>query len=77
MYFSMDDRYIKSIIPLASTNGCPIPTTSFPVVSKGKVMENGNLEMEFSDDLLDKTHWTDDKECKHLYSRHMVDMNEL
>ena len=49
---------------------------TFQLFQREKLWRMGILEMEFSDDL-DKTHWTDDKECKHLYIRHMVNMNEL
>jgi len=48
-------------IPLASSNGCEKETTNFKFFMKGKVLTNGSLDLDFSNDF-GETYSTEDNE---------------
>ena len=62
---AMDGNMVKPI-PLASSNGCPTTTTNFKLVVQGIVTEDGNLELEFSDNF-GQSYYTNEKVCPKSY----------
>ena len=53
-------------IPLASSNGCPTTTANFQLVVQGMVTEDGDLELEFSDNF-GQSYYTKEKVCPNSY----------
>jgi hypothetical protein len=63
---AMDGRNMLHPIPLASSNGCPTTTANFQLVVQGMVMDDGDLELEFSDNF-GQSYYTKEKVCPNSY----------